>query len=119
MSKAIRRIKTPDVLAHALLVKGLIDNIDRDNHQLAEYCGLNYLTVCRHTAALHQVGAAHIHDWKPDGRGAFTVRVFRLGKADDAVAPVRTRAQRAREQRKREKLQAHLAGKVKPLPQYG
>lgn len=119
MSKAIRRITNPDLIAHALMVKAMIENIDQDNHQIADYCGLTYLTVCRHTAALHQVGAAHIYDWKPDQRGAFTVRVFRLGAGDDAIAPVRPRAVRAREQRKREKLRAHLAGRVIPLPKYG
>ena len=107
MSKAIRRITNPDLLAHALMVKGLMTGL-MTNRQIAESCGLTYLTVCRHTAALHQVGAAFIARFEADNRGAFTIRVFKLGKDDDAVAPARTRAIRAREQRRREMMQRPL-----------
>lgn len=114
MSKAIRRIKDPDLIAHALMVKCLMDG-RMTNREVAEACGLNYLTVCRHTAALHQVGAAFIARYEADNRGAFTIRVFKLGKDDDAIAPARTRAVRAREQKRREM----LARPLPPLPKYG
>lgn len=104
MSKPIRRVSDPNLLAIAVMVKHLIIGL-MTNKELSRECGLSYLTVCRHTAALHQMGAAHITRFELDSRGASTIRVFKLGKDDDAVAHARPRAIRAREQRRKEMLQ--------------
>lgn len=109
--RAIQRITDPNLIAMGLLIKHLAEG-RMTNRQLAEATGFSYLTVGRYTAALHQVGAAHISRFEVDARGAHTIRVFKLGSDDDAVPPARTRAVRAREHRRKKMLQ-------RPLVQYG
>ena len=106
MPKPVRRVLNPDLIAWAHLIRILNDprSPGYTNRKLAKKTGLNYLTVCRYTAVLHQIGAAYIARYEMDARGAQTIRVFRLGQDDDAIIPKRSRAVRARAQRHRERM---------------
>ena len=111
MPKAFRRVVNPDLIAWAHLIRLLAQDTGRNAargytfRELAEETGLNYLTVCRYVSVLHQVGTCYVSGYEPDGRGAFTIRRFKLGSEPDAPTIVRTRVERQREQRKRERFQ--------------
>lgn len=109
-SKPVRHVTDPNLIAIAHLVRLLQDNTTLDNRALAEECGLNYLTVCRYTAAFRQVKAARIVRWKEDPRGAPTIRVFALGGGPDARPLVETPAQKMRRMRKQWKAERTETG---------
>lgn len=104
MTKPVRRVTAPNLIAVGVLIKHLMDG-RLTNRQLAEVTGLAYLTVCRYTAAIYNADAAFITRLEIDNRGAQTIRVYKLGTDDDAEPIVRPRAVRARAQRHRERVQ--------------
>lgn len=106
MPRAVRRITNPDLIAWAHLVRllGVDWSPGRSNIELAEATGLTKITVDRYCAVLHQAGAAHISRYDIDRNGRQTIRVFRLGRDDDAVPNIRPRHVRAKAQRHRERL---------------
>lgn len=100
--KSIRVETHATTIALAQLVRAMQAG-QYDCHQLAEITGLNLNTVYRYAAAFYRAGAAHICELRPDSRGAYKTRVFKLYPGIDARPPKRTRAERARRQRKMER----------------
>lgn len=95
MPKKCRIVTDPNLVAVANLV-ALLERGVLTMHELAEQCGLSYLTVSRYCAAFYRTHAVHIAAWKQDGRGAYSIRIYRLGSGVDAVAPVVDRREKAR-----------------------
>lgn len=67
--------------------------------ELAETTGLCKLTVYHYAKALHQVGMAHIAEWRPDSRGRETVIVYKLGRGKDAARNRISASQRCKQWR--------------------
>lgn len=102
MPKKVRIVTNPNVIAMARLVSLLQDGT-LTCRELAEETGLTYAIACRYCAALHRAGVAHIATWEQDGRGAFTIRVYKLGRGKDAESKPRDRAEKSRLDRQRAK----------------
>lgn len=98
MPRKPRIVTDPNLVAVANLVH-LLERGMHDMRELAEQCGLTYLSVSRYCAAFHRARAVHIAGWKADPRGAFTIRIYELGEGVDAIAPAVTRAEKARRMR--------------------
>lgn len=95
MPKKCRIVTDPNLLAVAHLVAAL-ELGTLTMHELADRCGFSYLTVNRYCAAFHRAHAVHIAAWKPDGRGAYTIRIYKLGGGVDAIAPIVGKQEKAR-----------------------
>lgn len=106
--KPIRRVSDPHLIAWALAIKAFFHG-KKTNREIAEETGLNYNSVCRYAGVLHQVGIAYVTRLDLDGHNKPSIRVFKLGEDDDVEVVGTPRTQRAREQRRRERLR-------KPLP---
>jgi hypothetical protein len=98
----------------ALLIRYLLDG-EYSCAELAELTGLHYVTVLDYTRELHRAGAAHICRWEDNGRGAHTIKVYKLGVGKDARRPRMTEAQRQARYREKKKFMAFnnlLAGNL-------
>ena len=101
--KRVRVETHATTIAIAQLVKAMQAG-RMDCHELAEHTGLNLNTVYRYAAAFYRAGAAHICELRPDGRGLYKTRIYKLGPGVDVQPPpAKPRAMRARAQRARER----------------
>lgn len=95
MPKAVRIVTDPTLIAVGHLVR-LLQHGDKDMKELAEGCGLSYLTVQRYCAAFYRAGAIHIAGWRKDGRGAVRIRIYQMGEGIDVPAPIVNKVEKAR-----------------------
>lgn len=96
--RAVRRVLGADRLAFYNLVALLLHG-QFTMAELAEKTGLNINTVQRTCAGLHNAGAAYICNWKLDGRGSYSIRIYKIGEGVDIRPPTRTRQQNAERMR--------------------
>lgn len=83
--------------------------------ELADETGLHYVTVLDYTRELHRAGAAYIERWEDNGRGAHTIKVYKLGINKDAKRPRMTdkqRQERYRAKKKQMQINTLLAGPI-------
>ena len=102
-----RKVSRPNAIAYAELVKALLEG-GYTMRELADQCGLHYVTVTAVIRAMHARSVVHISGWEPDRRGNLSVRVYSLGKGSDAAKKLKakTDVQRAfRERKRRARLQ--------------
>ena len=108
MPKPIRIVTDPGLIAVAHLVR-LLQHGNKDMKELAEGCGLSYLSVSRYCAAMHRAHAIHIRGWKRDQRGFPTIRIYEMGEGIDAKPQIVTKQEKARRQRvKRQQIKRGL-----------
>lgn len=72
--------------------------------ELADLTGLHYVTVLDYTRELHRTGAAHITEWQQDNRGADKVKVYKIGRGEDAVRLKMSARERTARYRAKKKL---------------
>lgn len=109
-----KRLVKVNALTQARLIKLLLDG-DMACDELAQATGLHYVTVLQYTRELHRAGAAHVAEWRADGRGSHTRKVYKLGAKPDAKRPKLTPAERTRNYRIRKqtmKQNAFLYGRI-------
>lgn len=90
-----------NAMTFAHLVDGLL--IGGSLAELAEYCGLHYVTTCRYVRELRKRGVIHVESWQKDSRGYNTIPVYLMGRGKDAKKVVLTRAERQQRQRDKKK----------------
>ena len=71
--------------------------------ELADQCGLHYVTVTAVIRAMHARGVVHISGWEVDRRGNLSVRVYSIGKGADAAKKLKAKADVQREFRERKR----------------
>ena len=104
-------------LSMAKITKALIDG-PCSIPELQDVSGLNINTLREYMRALHKEGAVHISGWEADATGRDSFRVYKLGAGKDSLRRRKSKAEVARDCRKRKHnaliLQA-FAGVVSPV----
>lgn len=106
----------PGALAFANMIKALHAGV-LNCREVADECGLCYLTVLHHCRALRKAGMLHIARREPDARGRHNILVYKLGPGKDAPHVRLTKAEYNERQRAKEKaalLIARTAGTLVP-----
>jgi transcription initiation factor IIE alpha subunit len=94
-------------LSMAKITRALLDGPCSIN-ELKQVSGLNTNTLHAYMRALRKEGVVHICGWEKDATGRESLRVFKLGNDKDVPRTKKSKAQIARECRKR-KQDAKLA----------
>lgn len=68
---------------------------------VADYCGLHYLTCQRYLRELYRAKVIHIASWEKDVRGRDLTRVYEFGTAKDSPRASLSDAQRQARRRKK------------------
>ena len=63
--------------------------------EIADETGLHYVTVLEYTRELYRAGACHIAHWDKDSRGRDMIKIYKIGKGQDAKRHKLTKAERA------------------------
>lgn len=71
--------------------------------EIAEETGLHYVTVLEYARELYRAGAAHIAHWDKDRRGRDVIKIYKIGKGQDAKRHSLTRAERSERYRLKKK----------------
>lgn len=100
-------------LSMAKITRALLDGPCSIN-ELKLVSGLNISTLHEYMRALRKEGVVHICGWEKDTTGRESLRVFKLGSDQDAPRAKKSKAQIARECRKR-KQDAKLAMSFGPI----
>lgn len=100
-------------LSMAKITRALLDGPCSVN-ELKLVSGLNVSTLHEYMRALRKEGVVHICAWEKDATGRESLRVFKLGSGKDAPRAKKSKAQIARECRKR-KQDAKLAMSFAPI----
>lgn len=100
-------------LSMAKITRALLDGPCSIN-ELKLVSGLNISTLHEYMRALRKEGVVHICAWERDTTGRESLRVFKLGNEKDAPRAKKSKAQIARECRKR-KQDAKLATSFGPI----
>jgi len=100
-------------LSMAKITRALLDG-PCSISELKLVSGLNVSTLHEYMRALRKEGVVHICGWEKDATGRESLRVFKLGNEKDAPRAKKTKAQIARECRKR-KQEAKLAMSFGPI----
>lgn len=100
-------------LSMAKITRALLDGPCSIN-ELKLVSGLNISTLHEYMRALRKEGVVHICGWEKDATGRESLRVFKLGNEKDAPRAKKSKAQIARECRKR-KQDAKLAMSFGPI----
>lgn len=103
-----------NAITYGKLVAAMLDG-ELTCQELAEETGLHYITVLHYTRELHAAGAAHIARYEPDARGRHNVKVYKIGRGQDAKRKRLTQAQRNatyRGRKKQAQLMAVTAGQA-------
>ena len=69
--------------------------------ELRDVSGLNVSTLHEYMRALRKEGAVHISGWEADATGRDSLRIYKLGPGQDSPRRRKSKAQVARECRKR------------------
>lgn len=102
------KIKKLNGYTYAKLVAYMLDGVFTCQ-DLADLTGLHYVTVLDYTRELHRTGAAHIFEFRQDTRGTDTIKVYKIGRGEDAVRLKMTSVERTARYRRNKKLRAAQA----------
>ena len=100
-------------LSMAKITRALLDG-PCSISELQYVSGLSTSTLHEYMRALRKEGVVHIGAWERDATGRESLRVFKLGNGQDAPRAKKSKAQIARECRKR-KQDAKLAMSFNPM----
>ena len=100
-------------LSMAKITRALLDG-PCSVHELQAVSGLNISTLHEYMRALRKEGVVHICGWEKDATGRDSLRIFKLGDDKDAPRAKKSKAQIAKECRKR-KQDAKLALSFSPI----
>lgn len=97
------KIKKLNGYTYAKLVAYMLDGVF-NCQELADLTGLHYVTVLDYTRELHRTGAAHIAEFQQDARGVDTIKVYKIGRGEDAKRLKMTSVERTARYRAKKKL---------------
>ena len=93
-----------NAMSFALLVKEMLAG-EYTCAELAERTGLHYVTVLRYAREMHKAGSAHICAWRMNDKKQYTLKVYKIGEANDAqkLRRNRTGAERTAKYRRKQR----------------
>ena len=103
-----KKINKLNVYTYAKLVNFMLDGV-YSCQELADLTGLHYVTVLDYTRELYRVSATHIVDYQEDANGRQSIKIYMVGRGEDAVRMRMTNVERTARYRAKKKLRDEQA----------